>query len=198
MMLTFFPLHLSSSSSYHPLSYRPVSVPSSKPQSRLWQPRWTWPTLKSNPDWISDRDQSAIHIAGSLKSVWLWSGKETTDYVFDFFSSEWVPHFGRAPPHSCICITYARLPDFPILPTSQTWSSHAGWQDISAQMQSLLSLICWVGLSYHPLPCNQDQATNIQGVQAQYASRLTSLNPSPHYLLFTMMDISVSRDEHSF
>ena len=46
------------------------------------------PTLKSGPDWISDRDQSSIHIAGSLKSIWLWSDKETTDYVFDFFSSE--------------------------------------------------------------------------------------------------------------
>ena len=113
MMLTFFPLHLSSSSSYHPLSYRPVSVPSSKPQSRLWQPRWTWPTLKSSPDWISDRDQSAIiHIAASLKSIWQRNHRLCVWLFLLWVSSP----FWASTPHSCICVTYARFPYTASLP----------------------------------------------------------------------------------
>ena len=92
--------------------------------------------------------------------------------------------------------TPARLPDFPILATKHGRPTLARPFSPNAIPALSLSLscsiringnICWVGPSpqaHPPLLTMQSRvAANIQGVQAQYASRPTSLNPTPHYLL---------------
>ena len=135
----------------------------------------------------------------ALLSILLQPNKETTDYVFDFFllsvSSPFWPgtpallHMHDIPP------TPARLPDFPLLANSQTWSAHAGktFQPQCNPCSPSLSPVLYewmetsVGLvwaitpsssptPYHAIKCC---SSNIQGVQAQYATPPTSLNTNP-------------------
>ena len=76
-------------------TYQPYHQNLSKPQSRLWQPPWTLADLEVDP-WLDIGQGSVRH--SHYRLLELYPGKETTDHVFDFFSS--VPHFGGEHPRT--------------------------------------------------------------------------------------------------
>ena len=114
-------------------------LPSSKPQSRLWQPPWTLAGLEVNP-WLDIGQGSVPHSHYRLHK--LCPGKETTCLTF----SPLFPILAASSPALLhICMTYARLPDFPILATSQTWNSPTPLAAETFNPKCNPRSLCWVG-----------------------------------------------------